>query len=51
MRFGEVFRVDATADRDEIAIGGWEEVYGGVSTKEARCENKVTSFSWLCAKI
>ena len=49
---GEVFRVDAAADHDGISIGGWE-VYGGVTTKEARWFSvKVTrkSFPWLYAK-
>ena len=32
---GEVFRVDAMADQEGIAVGGWES-YGGVPTAEAR---------------
>ena len=49
---GEVFRVDAVADHDGISIGGWE-VYGGVTTKQARWFSvKVTrkNFPWLYAK-
>lgn len=32
---GEVFRVDAMADKDEVAVGGWE-TYETVNPKEAR---------------
>ena len=32
---GEIFRVDAMADQDGIAIGGWES-FGGIPTSEAR---------------
>lgn len=49
---GEIFRVDAAADHDGIAIGGWE-VYGGVGTKEARWFSlRITrqNFPWLYAK-
>ena len=38
---GEVFRIDAAADADGIAIGGWE-VYGGKTPKEAR---------WFAVKV
>ena len=38
---GEVFRIDAAADSEGIAIGGWE-VYGGKSPKRAR---------WFAVKV
>ena len=49
---GEVFRIDAAADHDGIAIGGWE-VYGGKRPEESRWFSvQVTrkNFPWLYLK-
>ena len=35
IQVGEIFRVDAKAEGDQIVIGGWESL-GGISTWQAR---------------